>query len=406
MSRIDAIKQVLGKFPSTRAALPTLSKLLGKACTEDSVRAILRAAGEPSPRHFLKAPAPELSGTQTGAKFARLVELVRKPIGFAELCDRLDLSPNKTREMILQARAEGIKVRAENDHVGIHIEEPIEKVQPTRISPVVGQRQRVGVISDTHLGSKYCMRDQLVDFVHYAYEQGVREILHPGDVLDGQYRHGVYEVTHVGIDEQSRDLFETLPALPGLTYHGITGNHDNTFTESSGVDAGEFIEGYFRKHGRQDFKFYGNRGAFLKIRGAVVHLWHPRSGGAYAVSYPLQKKIEGYSALKPQILLAGHWHRFCRIEERNVHALACPTFQAGRSAFSKSLTGAPAIGGLILSWNVTRDGTLRDFSDEKRSYFEVERPVDVRNQVDGFPVEVPVIEIATKTRRRIHGVER
>jgi hypothetical protein len=179
-----------------------------------------------------------------------------------------------------------------------------------------------------------------------------------------------------------------------------SGNHDETFTSESGIDAGEFIESYFRKRGREDFKFYGNRGAFLKIRGAVVHLWHPRSGGAYAVSYPLQKKIEGYAALKPQVLLAGHWHRFCRIEERNVHALACPTFQAGRSAFSKSLTGAPAIGGLILSWTVTRDGTLRDFSDEKRSYFEVERPVNVINQLDGIGVEPEEQVVEVRTARK------
>lgn len=332
--------------------------------------------------------------------FAKLIEAAKRPVGFPELCDKLDMSPNRTTELIAAARKAGIKLHVENNHVSIRLQEPLERIQRINISPVVGERQKVGVISDTHLGSKYCLREQLKDFVHHAYGQGIREILHPGDWLDGCYRHGQFELTHVGIDEQTRDLYETLPQLPGLTYHGITGNHDHTFTALNGVDAGEFIESYFRKRGRLDVKFYGNRGAYLRIRGAVIHLWHPRSGGAYAVSYPLQKKIEGYAALKPQILLAGHWHRFCRIEERNVHALACPTFQAGRSEFSKSLTGAPAIGGLILSWNVTRDGTLRDFADEKRSYFEIERPVDVRNSMDGFAVE-PEEQLTTVKTRRI-----
>ncbi len=379
------VKEILGKFATTQAALPAIGRALKADVTESMIRAALRQAGEPSPSHFWKKP--ELSPTEDGARFARLIDLVKSPIKFTTLCDKLDLSPNKARELILQARADGIKVHVENDHVGLKFAEPIEQVQPTRISPTVGEMQKLGVISDTHLGSKYCLRAQLKDFIKYAYAQGVREILHVGDALDGDYRHGKFEMTHMGIAEQTRDLFETLPQMPGLTYHGITGNHDETFTSESGIDAGEFIEGYFRKRGRQDFKFYGNRGAFLKIRGVVVHLWHPRSGGAYAISYPLQKKIEGYSVLKPQILLAGHWHRYTHCYERGVHAIACPTFQAGRSAFSKSLTGAPAIGGLILSMRLTQDGTLRDFSVHKRTYFETERPVDVVNHFDGIAVE-------------------
>jgi hypothetical protein len=218
--RLQVVKDTLGKFETTRAALPAIGRALKVEVTEDMIRAALRGAGEPSPRHFWKKPD---AGPQAdAARFTRLVELVRgEPIAFSSLCDKLNLSPQRARELVLQARAEGIKVHVENDHVGLRIAEPIEKVQVTKISPVVGERQRVGVISDTHLGSKYCLREQLKDFVHYAYDQGVREILHPGDVLDGDYRHGKFEMTHMGIHEQTRDLFETLPALPGLTYHGI-----------------------------------------------------------------------------------------------------------------------------------------------------------------------------------------
>ncbi len=387
-AKVQTIKRVLAKHTTIAAALPELTKSTGVRCTIPIVDNILRRHGERYGQLVKKtAPVPLDPGVQDASRFVKLIELLKKPVAFTALCDKLDLSPNRARELVLQARAEGIKVHVENDHVGIKLAEPIERVQATRISPTVGSLQKIGVISDTHLGSKYCLRDQLKDFIHYAYAQGVREILHVGDALDGDYRHGKFEMTHMGIVEQTRDLRETLPQLPGLTYHGITGNHDETFTSESGVDAGEFIEANFKKHGRNDFKFYGNRGAFLKIRGAVVHLWHPRSGGAYAISYPLQKKIEGYSVLKPQILLAGHWHRYTHCYERGVHAIACPTFQAGRSAFSKSLTGAPAIGGLILSYRLTEEGTLRDFSVQKRTYFETERPIEVVNSFDGIAVE-------------------
>ena len=304
----------------------------------------------------------------------------RGPVQFVELCDKLDLSPSKTRSLSEQTRGLGINVHVEHDHVGIKMPQPEERVRTVGIAPVVGERQKVAVISDTHLGSKYCLREQLKDFVHHAYEQGVREILHPGDVLDGMYRHGLYEVSHMGLDDQAKDLFEVLPKLKGLNYRAITGNHDFTFTESSGVDVGSYLENYFKKRGRDDIHFYGNRGAFLRVKGAVVHLWHPRSGVSYARSYAIQKHIEKYSSgEKPNILLCGHWHVYCHVYERGIHGVACPTFQGGGSAFSKSLGGAPAIGGLLLSWEQTKHGTLRNFAVEKRSYFEVEKPQQIND---------------------------
>jgi len=309
--------------------------------------------------------------------FGKLVSLTRsKPLPFVELCNRLDLSPGKTKALIAAAKTSGLLIKVDDHHVGLQVPVEDERVQATGIMPVVGKRQKVGVISDTHLGSKYCLRAELKDFVEYAYSQGVREILHPGDMLDGNYvSHGMFELSHVGLQPQIQDLVETLPKKPGLSYHAITGNHDLTFMEQNGVDVGRSITNEFKRAGRDDFHFYGNRGAFIKIRGAVVHLWHPMGGGSYAKSYKLQKQIEKYaSGEKPHIVLAGHWHIYCHVYERGVHALACPTFQGGGSAFGKALGGAPTIGGMILSWEQTAHGTMRNFIHEYRAYFENEKP--------------------------------
>lgn len=316
-------------------------------------------------------------------KFALFRQLKNKPIGFEELCDRLDMSPKKMRELVEEARSEGMHVHFEHGQVAILKAEPSTAPQESGILPVVGKIQRVGVISDTHLGSKYCLRAQLRDFVEYAYhERGVREILHPGDVLDGNYKKNgqIYECSHVGLDAQIEDLYETLPQLPGLTYHAITGNHDETLWADTGHDTGHAIERYFRhppdgRKPRNDLKFYGNRGAHLMMRGIRVHLWHPRSGKSYARTYHLQKLATLYAGgEKPQLTLAGHWHVSAYCVERGIHMIACPTFQGGGSAFGKSLGGAPEIGGLVLGWTLTEHGTIRDFTYERRAYFEVEGP--------------------------------
>lgn len=313
----------------------------------------------------------------------RLVELTRRaPMEFEQLCDRLGLPPGQVRKLLEAARAQHLAIKLEGGVVGLHAS-PAAEVQETGLAPVVGRRQMIAHITDTHLGSKYCMRAQLRDFIEYAYAQGVREVLHSGDALDGDYRHGKFELSHMGLDEQTRDLFEVLPALPGLTYHLISGNHEQTFTAASGVDVPKFIAHYFHMNGRNDLFAYGNRGAMLRVRGVLVDMWHPGGGVGYSISYPMQKKIESYPpGGKPQILLIGHWHRFCFIEERGVYAVAGGTFQNGRSEFAKSLkSGPPAIGGSIISWDLTAQGTIRDLILERRSYYDKEVPQAIREAV-------------------------
>jgi len=343
--------------------------------TTDSVRRAFSHRGQGSPKDFCQgSPAPLVQ---------RLATLTRKPHSSVDLCNTLDISPRKLEKLIEEAQARGMSVQMdEGGSVGRKNNTVEDRVQDAGVKPVVGGEHKVGVISDTHLGSRFCLRAQLKDFIHHAYAEGVREILHPGDVVDGDYRHAKFEMTHMGLEEQARDLLETLPQLPGLTYHGITGNHDYTFTDSAGIDVGAYLSRFFVENGRTDLKFYGDRSAFVRLRGAVFHLWHPRSGNGYAKSYKVQRIIETYSSgEKPHVLLCGHWHVFCHVMERGVHGIACPTFQGGGSAFSKSLGGAPAIGGLVLSWGLTEDGTMRDFNLKYRSYFEVEQPSRIE---DGF----------------------
>lgn len=308
-----------------------------------------------------------------------ILRAIRKPISFEALCDRLGLAPAKCRQVLEQAQARGVPVAVHHNQVAFSPEQPRDDIQETHVEPTVGEMQRVAVISDLHFGSRYCLLGALRDFLQHAYSEGCREALVLGDVMDGNYTsHGLHELTHVGLDQQAQLVASRLPRFEGLTYHAIMGNHDLTFETQNGASPGRALLGEFQRVGRNDLKVYGSRGAFVRIRGALVHLWHPGKGRSYATSYGLQKKVESYSpGEKPQILLAGHWHAHCSISERGVHALACPTFQGGGSAFSKSLTGSVAIGGLILEWSLTASGTIRDFRHTYRQYFERERVASV-----------------------------
>lgn len=394
--RKGAIGRAVAKLGTGRTQGAARKAFAGPKFRKGTLSQYLRGAPNrldaipPPPATPTMPSAPDTaSDTVEGAEQKQIEALVKatkkEQVPFEQLCDDLDLSPKRLRELIEVAQGRGFYVETSGDRVGWRVPPPRDDIQDIGVPPVIGETQRVGVFSDLHLGSKYCLRPQLREFVQHAYDSGVREILCPGDVLDGCYKHGQWELTHHGLDAQTEDLFETLPELPGLKYHAITGNHDQTFEDKAGLDVGKHIEAAFRLRGRTDLRFHGNRGAFLRVRGALVHLWHPKKGSGYALSYGLQKQVEKYSpGQKPQILLTGHWHIFCHIAERGIEAIGCPTFQGGGSSFGKSLGGSPTMGGLILSWDLTEHRTMRGFQIEARRYFEKEQLHDIEA---GFVVQ-------------------
>jgi hypothetical protein len=395
----EVAKRILARHGLIVSAVGEIAEAVGFPVTVKSLQGAFSRAGHGAPSQFLNQRAPKRDAPPSPRQadeadkdqsLRALFEAVKRgPVSFVELCDHLDMSPGKARVLIDRAKADGMKLRIENDHIGIDNRDGDDRLQPSGVSPVAGKRSSVAIISDVHAGSKFFLRAQLREFVNYAYERGIRHVLCVGDMLDGDYRHAKFEMSHMGLDEQTLDLFETLPELKDLRYHAITGNHEQTFADKSGVDVGRYIESYFREHGRASIRFYGQRSAFLKIYGATVHLWHPRSGPSYAKSYSLQKKAEGYAAIKPQILLAGHWHFHGYVFERGIHAMACPTFQGEGSDFGNSLRSSPAIGGLILSWDLTEQGTIRNFVHEYRSYYQRERVFNAHNEMGGIEVERP-----------------
>ncbi len=316
--------------------------------------------------------------------FKRLVKLTKGgPLEMEDLCDKMDMSPKRVVKLVADARTAGFQVELQDGLIG---RKPPSEAQGQIRIPLqgAGTERAFAVASDIHVGSHFFLKDQFQDFVHNAYDKGIRLVLVPGDILDGCYRHSRWEETHQGFDAQARYAAEVFPRLPGLVYRGITGNHDQTFETDSGLSVVNSLPEVFRSAGRDDFYLYGARGAYLRLinpgerRGLLVEMWHPLKGGSYALSYSLQKHVEKYGVgQKPDVLLTGHWHQQCYFTTRGVHALSCGTWHGGGSSFGKSLGGAPAIGGWTIRYALTKDGTVRDFSPTWHAYYEQEGVRDV-----------------------------
>ena len=125
--------------------------------------------------------------------------------------------PALEREMIESLEARGYLVMKPGpaQHESFELEAP------------KGDRIKIAVHGDTHLGSYFQQPTYLAMFLNYAREQKVNLILHLGDLVDGNsiYRGQQHEVFLSSMNAQIDYAIETQPKAKVPAYM-IGGNHD------------------------------------------------------------------------------------------------------------------------------------------------------------------------------------
>jgi len=199
-------------------------------------------------------------------------------------------------------------------------EKPIEAKYP-KIN-FTGKKIKFGVISDTHIGSVFFHEEWLKEaFIQFKKEQ-CEFICHCGDVVEGMSnRPGhVYELTHVGYDQQKKYTIEILAKFNNskIKMFFIDGNHDRWYIKSNGALIVKDIAKEL-----PFAEFLGHDCADIKLNSAKLRVWHGEDGSSYATSYRLQKVIESFTGgEKPDILLTGHVHKQGYFFERHIHVLS------------------------------------------------------------------------------------
>jgi len=213
-----------------------------------------------------------------------------------------------------------------------------------------GDTYKIGVVSCTHLGSKFQQLSHLRAFYHRCYDQGVRVVLHTGDLVDGMnvYAGQEFELFQHGFDAQRDYAVENFPVLPYGKTLVIAGNHDYAFVKEGGADILEAIASR-----RPDIEYLGALGAYPLIGPLKIYMQHGAGGGAYARSYRLQKNIESFAPeAKPDIYFLGHLHIGCYLPAfRNVFGVMVPCFQA-QTPFERRRALYPEIAGIIVEITV------------------------------------------------------
>jgi predicted phosphodiesterase len=196
----------------------------------------------------------------------------------------------------------------------------LSKDKSMRIHDYFGRHAKIGVLSDTHVGSLYS-NQALLELAYAVFKkEGIEHVYHSGDIVAGEhmYRGQEYELVSHGLDGQVRAVAERYPNHKGITTHFITGNHDLSFYNGAGCDIGEKIAQL-----RPDMDYIGREEQDILIKNVKIRLSHPGKGTAYALSYHPQKYIESLTGGdKPHILVIGHYHKAEALPfYRNIYAI-------------------------------------------------------------------------------------
>lgn len=189
-----------------------------------------------------------------------------------------------------------------------------------------GKHHKMVVISDTHIGSVYSPDVWHETVSNFVNNSDVECVLHCGDLVDGLKigRAGtqIYELSEIGFEAQRDKAIELMSKYDKPIYI-ISGNHDFYFQEFAGANIVKSV-----CEAVPNMTYVGHDSADIKIDGCTIRLFHGTDGSSYALSYRLQKIVEGINGgHKPNILLAGHVHKMCYIFSRNIHAVSVPCMQ-------------------------------------------------------------------------------
>lgn len=222
---------------------------------------------------------------------------------------------------------------------------------------------KVLVISDTHIGHQRSEIGFMQSVVNYAYKQGVRQVLHVGDLLEGHYMsirpQSVKELTHVGYDDQLELAIEVLPKLDGLEYYMISGNHDHTYERNAFANP---VKALAKR--RNDVHYLGYNFGKIWIGKVDIALVHPTDGIGQNYGMKMHKYFERAGADKQaRIVLMGHYHKHTHLHYNGQDGFIVPAL-VSQSQFMKDGNLASVVGGMILHLKLNAKGELVTLTPE------------------------------------------
>lgn len=298
-----------------------------------------------------------------------------------EVSDHFSVTPKQVRQVVLTMAMEGRNIYINERGYIIHT----KNIRPKEFMVMDGKKfpkmpktqdgwHLFGAIGDNHLGSKYARLDVLNSVYDSFVEAGVTVVFNTGNWIDGEARFNKHDLLEHGMDRQIEYFLDHYPRKAGITTYLIAGDdHEGWYTQREGIDIGQYMQSRAEARGRDDLKFIGYMEQFVKVPQpngeTTIHVLHPGGGSAYAISYTVQKIVEAYSeGEKPNILLAGHYHKADYTVARGVHCIQTACTQ-DQTPFMRKLKLKAVLGGWVVKFQAHPDGAVKRMNLEFLNYF-------------------------------------
>lgn len=298
-----------------------------------------------------------------------------------ELAARLHCTPGQALDLVTAARDAGLNAVIAGDVVTVARTPAPRAADPTRdrlVSDASG-RYRLGIISDTHLGSKHCREDVIAGLYDWFAAEGVQQVYHAGNWIDGEARFNVHDLVPEahGMQAQLDYFVARYPQRKGVTTYYVTGDdHEGWYAQREGVDIGLMLEDTAKRAGRSDLVSLGYKEAFITLehkrsgRSSKLLVDHPGGGSAYADSYAAQKRVEAaQSGEKPGLWVFGHWHKMGYFCPRGVHVILAGCTK-DLDTFGRKKGLRYDIGGAIVEVEQDAAGGLSGITPRFRQFFD------------------------------------
>lgn len=256
----------------------------------------------------------------------KLYNFIKKEESFNSLKERLSLTSNELMGIITYLQETGREIEIIEINNELVVRKTFKQRKQYEMKPPKEElnRKEILVVSDTHYGSIYSQPSMVNTAVYEAYNRGITDIYHIGDITDGDYSRvrpvHVSEVFLYGATGQLDYTVKNLPKYKGMKWHVITGSHDQTHAFNYGMDFGKELA-----KRRSDVEYLGQDRAFAYFDNCKVELFHPGGGTSRILSTKPQNGIDQMpSNDKPKISLRGHYHKAYYMMYRNIHTFLCP----------------------------------------------------------------------------------
>jgi len=303
------------------------------------------------------------------------VELKKRPQSLKELSTKLDRGVKQIEAAIAALRAKGFQVEVKSDEAQLVRDIPMGGVFCIDRSVFHGTEFRFGFLTDTHNCSKYERLDALNAMYDLYKEEGIREVFHGGNLLDGECRFNKFDLLAHGVEAQCDYAAKNYPQRKGICTRFIAGDdHEGWWVQREGVNIGQVMQDRFEAAGRTDMKYIGYLEADIMLpapKGKTwIRLMHGGGGSAYALSYTAQKLVESFQGgEKPAVLLIGHYHKMDFCLPREVFCVQGGCFQ-DQTPFMRKNKIQAHVGGWICRLVQAPDGHVSRFSAEFVRFYD------------------------------------